>query len=270
MIEKIQKNHLTIQTFALSSLGAELRCTRQTWHYRPMNISDVPCCSHGEFHCVARDLRRTQSSECWEHVTLGHLMLRGGVQILQCAVGPLSDSVAVSTPPCSSTYSIQTPSIHEVTQKTLEYPNWTNGASWLRTYLYKFEPNHISNHLAMWFEFDLQKSDFMWFTAVQTSWNQPGYSQNLIWAGSLNEALLFWPSAGRAATISGTFNHFSHFSKKKSKKNCWLSVLNVRICCFSASFTIVNEESLYLGQLFGQKTQFEDVTFAPRNWDEHF
>ncbi len=53
-----------------------------------------------------------------------------------------------------------------------------------------------------------------------------------------------------------------HFSSKKSKRNCWTSLLNMRICCFPALFIETNNKTLCFGLLFGQKKQFEDVTLG--------
>ncbi len=43
--------------------------------------------------------------------------------------------------------------------------------------------------------------------------------------------------------------------------NRWFSLLNVKICCFSVSFMIINDESVCFG-LFGQKKQSKDFTMG--------
>ncbi len=92
---------------------------------------------------------------------------------------------------CPSIPFIQAPSIHELTQKTLWYPIWTSWVCWLKMHLCKSDLNGISKHLTMWFGSGLQKSDITCFFAVQTSRNQSGYAKNLIWADSLNKAIVF-------------------------------------------------------------------------------
>ncbi len=100
-------------------------------------------------------------------------------------------SVAVQHPVLSLKHFIQAPSICDVMQKTFRYQTWTSGVSRLKTHLYKSDMNRISNHPAMWSGPDLRKS-FMWFIAVQTSWNQSGYNQDKpkiqLLVGSLSKA----------------------------------------------------------------------------------
>ncbi len=43
---------------------------------------------------------------------------------------------------------------------------------------------------------------------------------------------------------------------------CAFSLLNVRICCFSVWFMMINDESLSFRLLFGRKKQSEDVTLG--------
>lgn len=45
------------------------------------------------------------------------------------------------------------------------------------------------------------------------------------------------------------------------------SFLNVKICCSSLSSVIVNEESLGLELLFGQKKQLEDSPLGNKKWE---
>ncbi len=90
-----------------------------------------------------------------------HLMVRGGMKLFKYTVGGLSGPVAI-TPSCLSRTFIQAPSIRKV---TLWHEIWASRA-------YKSDLNHISNYLAMWFGSDLQKSGFICFFGVQTSWKQ--------------------------------------------------------------------------------------------------
>lgn len=55
--------------------------------------------------------------------------------------------------------------------------------------IFRSDISRISNHLQMTLRSDLQKLKFMWFFDIQTS-DQSGSAKKLIWAGSLNKALV--------------------------------------------------------------------------------
>ncbi len=65
----------------------------------PDNVQcyNVLCGSHDGLHCAGRGLHLRQNSDLGEHV-IGHVMMRGGMQIVECAVGRLSGSVAIEHP----------------------------------------------------------------------------------------------------------------------------------------------------------------------------
>ncbi len=100
-------------------------------------------------------------------------------QLFKCATGHLSDSVAIKHPV------LYVKKLHSGAQ----YP-WSDTKDTLISDLNKqsvgtedtsvqINLNHISNHLTMWFGSNLQITGFMWFFAVQTSWNQPGYNLDM-------------------------------------------------------------------------------------------
>ncbi len=90
-----------------------------------------------------------------------------------------------STQSCPSIHSIQAASACKTMQETLWFLIWANRVSRLKTPVYKLDLICFSNHLALWFGSDLQKSDFTCFFTVQTSWNQSEYNQDMpkIWFG---------------------------------------------------------------------------------------
>ncbi len=91
----MELHDLADQTRALSSWGAELYCIRHTQlRNRPMNVV-MSCAAVSELHCSERfgTVRKAVTGRSMS--SLGHLMMRGGMQILYCAARCLSGSVII-------------------------------------------------------------------------------------------------------------------------------------------------------------------------------
>ncbi len=92
---KLAVHHLAVRTLTLWTSGAALCCTRQTRCNRPMNITMFRAAVMAGFTELQVVCTAYEAVTAGRVSSLVNLILRGGVQILQCAAAQLSGSVAI-------------------------------------------------------------------------------------------------------------------------------------------------------------------------------